>query len=282
MKTLRRFSFLIALLLGAPVVFAQQPQAGVTIVLKDGRSVTTGNLRRSGGNVMTTVQVGTGTGEIGYGVNTIARIEFPEPPGIKQARDFLAQGKEGEALAALRPVMIGQEPFRDVPGNWWTQAAQLQINALLRAGRESEAETLINELAKAATDPETANMARVQQAAIWTRKGQHDKALAVYDAVIKESKNRDALALAWLNKGNSLLALRKWEPAILAYLQVPVFYADKKLLVPQALLGGAWGMEGLQDFAGAEAKLNELIEDFPTSPEATTAKTEIVNVKKKQ
>jgi tetratricopeptide (TPR) repeat protein len=282
MKTMRRLSLALALLAAAPAVVAQQPQTGVTIVLKDGKTVTAPRLRRNGANVMVAVQIGAGAGEVGYAVSSIAKIEFPEPPEIKRARDFLAEGKAGEALGVLRPVMDNQEPFRDVPGNWWQQAAQLKLGALVAAGRDSEAEMLIGQLEQSSTDPETLGMAKVQQAASWARKGRHEKALPVYDAALKEAKSRDTLAFAWLNKGHSLLALRKWEPAILAYLQVPVFYSDSKLLVPQALLGSARAMAGLLDYASATAKYNEIIETFPASPEAATAKTELEKLNKKQ
>jgi tetratricopeptide (TPR) repeat protein len=279
MKAMRHLLSVAVLLLAAPVL----AQTGsVNIVMKDGKTITTARLRRNGPNVMAAVQIGGGMGEVGYPVANITRLEFPEPPEIKQARDFIAQGKMGEAIGVLHLVMDSQEPFRDVPGNWWQQAAQLKLSALVAAGRDSETETLIKQLAQSSADPEVLTSAKVQQAASWARKGQHEKALTAYDEVLKQTRNHDTLANAWLNKGHSLLALRRWEPAVLAYLEVPVFYSSNKLLVPQALLGSARAMAGLQDFTSAGQKLNEIIEDFPSSPEAATAKTELEKLNKKQ
>lgn len=271
----------------APAAAPAQPAApALTINLKDGKTVTASSLRRLGENVMATVpftrQAGatgpassTATVELGYPVSSIAKIDFPEPPQLKAATDMLAHGKAAEALGEIQPIVTYYSPFKDVPGAWWTQAAVLKLNALVALGREADAESLISELSHASNDPEAILTARVQLAANWVRKGQTDKAAPIFDQAIKDSHNPQTLAVAWLNKGVILAERKDWDGALLAYLHVPVFYPEQKLLMPQALLGSARAFVGMEDLPDAERTYNELIASFPASPEAATAKTEL-------
>ncbi|MGA3172018.1 MAG: hypothetical protein ABSE62_13505 [Chthoniobacteraceae bacterium] len=271
----------IALMIAAPVL-AQQP--AINIILKDGRTVsTTQALGRSGDSVMVTVPVGANQqGQMGYDVSTISRIEFPEPPQIGTAIDLLAAGETDQGIAQLAPVLAYYGPFRDVPGNWWARAAVLTINALIESGRENEAAPLVAELSSCQGDPEAVCAADVQQAAAMARAGSYEEALRSLDPVIGQSQNKDILAQAWLCKGESLFALRRLEPAILAYLHVPVFYPDEKLLVPRAMLGGAKAMIALQDRKSAKDQLVELVKNYPSSPQAAVAKTELDTLDKDQ
>lgn len=270
-----RFALLLALVFPAPLAFAQQAEPTITIFLKDGRAVPTASIKRSGGNVMVPVQVGNSTGEMGHSVANIARIDFPEPPEIKDARDLLTKGKIADVVNTLKPVLAAQQPFQDVPGNWWQEAAQVNLIALVTDSRDVEADALIAQLKKSSADPDILQLARVLQTASAARKGAHEISLPVFDAVIKQSKNRQTLANAWLNKGHCHFAMGQWEPAIMAYLRIPVFFADQKLLLPIAQLGSGRAMAGLGDTSCATAKYNELIEFFPSSAEAAFAKSEL-------
>lgn len=270
-----RFALLLALVFPAPLAFAQQAAPTITIFLKDGRAVPTATIKRSGGNVMVPVQVGNSTGEMGYSVANIARIDFPEPPEIKDARDLLGKGKIADVVKTLEPVLAAQQPFQDVQGNWWQEAAQVNLIALVTDSRDAEADALIAQLEKSSADPDILQLANVLQAASAARKGAHETSLPVFDAAIKQSKNRQTLANAWLNKGHCHFAMGQWEPAIMAYLRIPVFFADQKLLLPIAQLGSGRAMAGLGDTASATVKYNELIESFPSSAEASLAKSEL-------
>ena len=278
MKTLRftihnsRFTILLVLVLILVLVRPTRPQ---NILLKTGQTIETKGVRRSGDMVMGRVQVGASSGEVGYQASTIAKINFSEPPQLKTTEALLAQGQPEKALADIGPVVKYYEPFRDVPGNWWAQAALLKVSALGGMQLDREAETLGDEIRKTSTDPETARAAQLQLVPGLVRKENLEKALQLCDAVIRESTKPEVLAEAWVRRGDALLAQRQWDGAVLAYLHVPVFYEDEKRWMPPALLGSAHAFRGLEDPERAKRSLNDLTAQYPKSAQAELARTEL-------
>src|ERR1700716_126057 len=134
-KSLR---FLALVLLLATVIDVR----GQAILLKTGQRIETLGVRRDGDIVLGKVQVGSGSGEVGYHSAQIAKIEFPEPRGLKTAAEILNQGQLEKAMAEIEPVVRYYEPFREIPGAWWAQAALIKVSLLGAMRRETEAESL--------------------------------------------------------------------------------------------------------------------------------------------
>jgi tetratricopeptide (TPR) repeat protein len=220
-----------------------------------------------------------GSIELGYPVSSIAKIEFPEPSELKSVPDLLLHGKATEALTQLGPVVQSQEPFRAIPGNWWVQAAQLKLTALLSLQRDFESESLIQQLSQLANNPDATWTAKVQKAAMEARKKNYDSATAVFDSAIAECKSPEILAYAWLNKAHILLAKRAFEPALLAYLRISVLYPNQRFLLPAALIGSAHAYRGLGDENEARRTLTEEASKYPDAPETAAAKAELEKFK---
>ena len=258
--------------------------SGQTIHLKDGRTVTTKSMRRQGDVIMAAQEIaGTqgqpGTkGEIGYPVASIERIDFPEPAQLRAATELLTQGRASEAVSQLDVALRYYEGFRDAPGSWWADLALLKTRALMNDGKDKEADTLVDQIARLAKDPETVRAARVQVASAMTRRGEHARALELCDSVIKESTNPDTLAAAAISKGECHLGLKQWEEALLAFLQIPVFHPEKKVLQPPSLLGTGRAYFGIQDLPRARNTLDELIKNFGGTAEAAAGKTELEKI----
>ncbi len=260
-----------------------------TIVMKDGKIIATKGLRRQGDTIIATVALPGGEagkpaqmGDLGYPIAQIAKLEFPEPAQLKTTPELIAQGKGAEALTQLEPVVKYYEGFRDAPGSWWADAALLKVQALASIGRGSEADPLAEQIARAATNPETARAANVQIAAGFARKGNHARALALIEPVIKESKDPGTRAPAFVVKGQCLLAAKEWEEAVLAFLQVPVLYPGEKVLLPQALLGRGRAHFGMDDFPVAKETLNELRKTYPNSTEAKQVEAELEKIARRE
>ena len=264
----------LALLLVFALVLDPRAQAQ-TIVLKSGQRLETKSIRRNAEMIMGKIEVAGREGEVGQPINAIARIEFPEPQGLKNASDLLSQGQPEKALAEVNPLIAYYTPFRDIPGGWWGQAAVIKVSALAALGRDVEAEPLAREIQKNSTDPETARAANLRIASALIKKKEYDKAGQICDSAIKESTRPEVLADAWVMKGNVLLAQKDWDAALLAFLRVPVFYRDENLFMPAALLGSARAYRRLDDIDRAKRSLKDLIAAFPKSAEAAIAQTEM-------
>jgi hypothetical protein len=281
-----RFSATIGLL-SLCLISVSNASNPVNIILKDGQTIAARELRREGKTVIATVQLSASTqvgsitastpseAKIGYPTSNIASIAFPEPPEITATLERLKAGNSTEALALIEPVFSYHESFRDIPGNWWTRTALAKFSVLLALGKDAEAEALLTQFIESKEDPETILQARLQLAAAWGRKGNNPAALDVFNAVIKQSERPETRAQAWLQKGRFLLTRKEYEPALLAFLHVPVYFSSQNNLLPAALLGSAQAYAGIQDTASAQDALNSLIRDHPSSPEAALAKSEL-------
>ncbi len=266
--------FRIALLLAIGLLIDRAAN-GQTIVLKSGQRVETKGVRRNGDMVMGKIEVAGRAGEVGQPISAIAKIEFPEPQGLKSAGDLLSQGQPEKALAEVNPVVAYYASFREILGSWWAPAAVIKVSALAALGRDLEAEPLALEIQKFAPDPETARAANLRIASSWLKKQDYEKAAQICEAAIKESTRPEVLADAWVMKGNVHLAQKEWDSALMAFLRVPVFYRDEKLFMPAALLGSARAYRRLDDTERAKKSLKDLIAAFPKSAEAAIAQTEL-------
>ncbi len=268
------------------MLVAAQPLAAQSIVLKDGTSVPAKNLRRDGTILMNTLAPtapGAPSGEIGYPLVNVARLDWPEPPPLRAAGDLINAGKMTEALAAIEPVVALFAPLRDVPGNWWAAAALVKATALVGSRREPEARALWQAVADASPtlDAHAAELARLRLAAARPAPGQEAAAVRACEALIKSSGNRETVAEAWYWKGRSHLQRGEFEPALLAYLRLPTLYTDQTDLLPGALLGCARAYTGMGDTERAKRTLRELVADHPAAPEAALARAELPALEKK-
>lgn len=266
----------IVLMLVLVIVFPASPRAfPQAITLKTGQKVETLGVRREKDLVMGKVKVGTGSGEVGYSAAQIARIDFPEPRGLKSASDLLGQQQPGKALAEIDPVMAYYAGFKDIGGSWWAQAALVKVSILAALKKDSEAEALADQIQKAVTDPNTARAVRVRLSSGLIRKKEFEKAIEVCDTAIKESDDPLVLADAWIHKGDAYSGLKQWDDALMAYLHVPVFYNDQSSFLAPALLGSGRAYARLEDATRAKKALNDLITSYPKSAEAAVAQTEL-------
>lgn len=259
---------LLILLVGSAV-------EGQSIVLKTGQRVDTLGMRRDRDLVMARVQVGSASGEVGYTVTQIAKIEFPEPRGLKTAADLLGQRQPEKALAEIEPVVAYYDAFKEVPGSWWSQGALIKVSILTALHREPEAEKLADKIQRASTDPTSSRAIQVRLSSGLIRRKQFDKAIAICDAAIKETTDPAVLADAWLHKGDALTGMQQWDDALLAYLHVPVFYSDQSGLLPPALLGTGIAYWRLEDLPRATKSLSDLVAAYPNSPEAAAAQVQL-------
>ena len=270
---MRRFPLMFLLLL----IFASSI-FGQSILLKTGQKIETQGVRLDRDLIMARVQVGSSSGEVGYKLEQIAKIEFPEPRALKSASDLLAQNEPEKALAEIEPVVKYYEPFKRIPGAWWAQAAAVKVSVLTALERIPESERLANELQNSKVDAETGRSVKLRLVTGLIQKKEFEKAIATCKDIIANDSEPSILAEAWIKKGDVLLAQRHFDSALLAYLHVPIFYADEKTFVPAALLGSGRAYWRLDDAERAKKSLNELITSYPKAPEAALAQSELQRI----
>ena len=281
MMTLR----ILPLLLGA----AAMVHADTNIVKKDGTTQAAKALRREKDNIIATIDIqpskpgdAVRTGDVGIPVSQIQKIEFGEPAALKTAPELLLQGKGDEALAQIDVALKYYSGFRDAPGSWWAELLLMKMNALVSLGREKEADTLAESMSGQSTDPESQRAAKVLLASAAVRRGDAKSASTVLDTVLKDATKPDVLASAAIYKGQSSLALKDWENALLSFLQVPVLYPEQKALAPASMLGVGRAHFGLEDFEAAKKTLKEVMKTFKGTPEAVAAKADMELIAKRE
>ena len=256
---------------------AQQPAPAptISIVTKDGQTITTTGVRRAGTAVMAKIRLNDGgEGEAGYEAANIARMDFPEPGQLKIANGLLGQGRADEAIKELAPIVAYYAPFKDLPGSRWTPLALLELDAYSRLGRDAEADALAVELGRlGAVPPDVQRAITIRKGVSLERGGKHREALALLEPIARdENAPAQSLSEAWLAMGAANLALGRDEAALLAYLHVPVYVPDRALAMAPALLGSATAYLKLDDRTHAKDSLQQLISAYPNSREAAEAK----------
>ena len=99
---------------------------------------------------------------------------------------------------------------------------------------------------------------------------------------MRDATKPGVLASAAIYKGQSCLALKDWENALISFLQVPVMYPEQKALAPASMLGVGRAHFGLEDFSRAKATLKEVTKTFKGTPEAMAAKAEMELIAKRE
>jgi tetratricopeptide (TPR) repeat protein len=263
-----------------------RPSDAQGIMMKDGKHVLAKSLKRQGDNIMATDPAENGgiamKGEVGYPLAQVEKLEFPEPAQIKSTPDLIVAGKATEAVAQLDAALRYYDSFRDAPGSYWGELTLLKCNALLSLGRVADVEALAQQLTRGTADPELALGARAMSAAVLTNKGEYPRAIEIFEGVLKDAIRGDTPAIASIYKGRSHLALKQWEPALLSFLMVPVFYPEARALMPPSLLGAGRAYFQLDDFEHAKTTLNDLIKAYANTPEAAEAKTELEKIIRKE
>ncbi|MBD3674949.1 MAG: tetratricopeptide repeat protein [Planctomycetaceae bacterium] len=179
---------------------------------------------------------------------------------------YAAQGDTAKATTAFNEMKSA--PYKD-----YQMAAQiLAADALFQSGDVNKAQQDYQSVANMQTEtPQELNRkneARLGLALCQIQQGQPDQAVEIANQVISETEPTQAAvqARAFLRKGDALVALKKPQEAVIAYLAVDLLFASEPSLHAEALyhLSRLWGQIGKADRASdAQARLQS---QYPESP----------------
>ena len=242
------------------------------LILTDGTVTSFREIKRVDNNLVLTVEVGGGRGEFPMPLSRVARLEMPQNPAGPEMERRLQEGLASSVVTDVTPLLNQYAPFKDIPGNPWPAMALIKIKALLALHRSAEAEELIVQINRAATDEVTKQFLRVYEGSLLIHHKKFAEAAAAADEILRSKPASPVAAAAFLMKGDALLGLGKFEPALLTYLRIVVYHSSEHALLPAALWGSAQAYEGLGDQTHSLASWKELVSDYPTSWQAAQAK----------
>lgn len=215
-------------------------------------------------------------------LSDVLQVIWPEMPRLIEARAFVNRGEAAKALDNVESVIRLFEPLKKVPGSLWTEAVIIKLEALDRLNNDAALGGFLDTLEKdeAASLPEIATKIQLARLIQRSRRGEHEAVIREADDLIGKLDDAGVLARLHIVKGSSLLASRKYEAAMNAYLRVPVFYGTEQDQVPKALLGAAQAFRGMDGPAVREQKLEEtsfrylrdILITYPVSKEADEAR----------
>ena len=209
-------------------------------------------------------------------------IEWPAIQSMTEAKNLILRGESSKALDMIEPVLKTFDKARLVKGSPWIKAAAIKLDALDRMENDASLSAFLSTLDTVddGSNPELTSKIKLAKLLMRARKGEHEGVVTDATALISQSDDPDVLARLHLLKGASLLALKRYEPAMNTYLRVPVFYGSQQEHLPKALLGAAKAFRGMDTPATKSQRLEdvsnrylrELIATFPVSKEAEEAK----------
>lgn len=215
-------------------------------------------------------------------LSEVTQVIWPEMPRLVEARAFVNRGDPAKALDNVEAVIKLFEPLKKVPGSLWLEATVIKLDALDRLNNDAALGGFLDTLEKdeAASLPELATKIQLSRLLQRSRRGDHEAVIREADELIGKMDDAGVLARLHIVKGASLLATRKYEAAMNAYLRVPVFYGTEQDQVPKALLGAAQAFRGMDGPAVREQKLEEtsfrylrdILVTYPVSKEADEAR----------
>lgn len=212
----------------------------------------------------------------------VVQIEWPAIAQLGQARQMILRGEAAKALETVETVLRPFDKVKKVPGSPWVQAAIVKLDAIDRLDNDAALATFLSALEAVddGSNQELAQKIKLAKLIQKARRGEHAAVVADADGLISQFDGADTLARLHILKGNSLLALKRYEDAMNTFLRVPVFYGSQQEHLPKALLGAAKSFRGMDSPATktqrlgevANTYLRELVATFPVSVEAEEAK----------
>lgn len=251
------------------------------IVLKDGNHINALDITVGDGKITRVVTLGNGQkAQASVSFSDIDHMEWADPQELQDARNLLSQGKSKEALATLEKAKTFFKQFKGVKGSPYNDVLFAQVEALDQAG---DFDTLIRVMPEANAvktwDDTHKIKLRILKLNVDRRTSSDTEGLlSQAESLLADTTDSGIAARLWMTIGDIYTKSEKWDDAMNAYLHVPVFYGTQVALVPQAELMAARSLVGLERFKDAGVMFQRIMDSYPGSEIAATAKKEFLTV----
>lgn len=182
---------------------------------------------------------------------------------------MLAQNRGQEALDLFNSL----ESLESDNPQMVAEARYGQAQALLKLGRQAEAEQLLNELSQAGGDPTQLGPVQLGLARVYESEGRSQEALQMYRSIVEGNLDETG-AEALSRLGELLVNLGQHRAALEELGRMPVLYAGYSEWVAQGYLTQAKAFKALGQRGDALQLYNRVIEEFSGTPYANMAERE--------
>jgi TolA-binding protein len=231
-----------------------------TILLKDGKTHSTKEIRRDGNFLFYKTQAADASPlETVTPLNQIERIDFGELPAMNEARQLSKIGNAAAVIEKTAEPAVYFRSYSDISGNQWTEVMRMRLPALAVAGSEQQLAELQSQWTPTG-DQEIDTAYRLILAGRNDRSG----ARTAWSALAQPGASSLSAGLSWLELGQEALQAKQWNTAIRAFLSVEVFLPQQRLLQPKALLGAAKAFVQKGELQKATALVEEVKQEYPS------------------
>jgi len=242
------------------------------ITTTGGLTYTNSTVRRVGDKIMikVTMEGTTSSVETALPISQIAKVSYAEPPELAKAITDASKGNASSVLSLTADYVAKQGDLKDVPGSWWFEMARRRLLALASSGKDAECGDLARQIG-AIKNPSAESLARGGTLFSPLSSGDVEAVLVGAKALPRLGGDQGS-ALAQLALGKACLKKKDFSAALRAFLTIKVFYPSAALLQPPALAGAAEAYVGLKDEKRAAQCYDDILRDWPDSPQAPLAK----------
>lgn len=210
-------------------------------------------------------------------VTKVARLDWPQPSELTEAQQDIILRKYDEAAKKARSVADIHRGWRDKPGSWYVPAATLLVEALLRGGKDAEADALLTEVKALQLTPAQQVGAKLMDALQQYRKKLVGPAFTQASELVKGTDDSQMLARIYTLLGDIQYERDNFREALDLYLQIPVFLGSQAAFLPNAELGAArclLSLKRIQEAADSFARIAKRYKGTPQAEEAARLQTE--------
>lgn len=252
---------------------------GQALVLKDGTRIPNTEFKLDGTKIIRTVKIGETSATTEVPRQNIGYLDWPEPPELLEARDLMSQAKSAEALALLKAGVEFFDKLQEIEGNWYQAMLFAYVETLSQAGQFEETIKLMPRLRALNLSADQKMTLRIIQLDIDRQtSSEYSAILAEAKNILSDTSDSSVGAAIWMIIADIHAKKKEWEPALMAYLRIPVFYGTQMQRVPDAELKAGQMLVKMKRFEDAQALFTRLVESYKGSAIAETAAQEKASI----
>jgi hypothetical protein len=269
-----RFLALTALLAFLPT----GPAGAQAVVLKDGNRIAATDFTVGDGVISRSVTLSNGQkARSSVPFSDIVELDWQNPKELTDARNLMAAGKAGEAVALLQQAKDYFRPFKDIKGSPYTDLVFAHVEALDQAGESDAIYKVMPEVNAIKWSEDKKTALRIIKLNMERRTSpDQEKVLMDAEALRDETDDTAVRAKLTMTIGDIHFKKERWDEAFDSYLRVPVFYGSQTAVVPQAELMAARCLVKLERYKDASVMFERISLTYPKSEVGDTAKKEFL------